>query len=89
MVENYFDLMIVCEIDVDYGFQVFMEFFFGSQKENWLVKVVLIFVNIVQFLILMFQCCWDFGVLLCKVIEFYLMDEKIVVFGIGGLFYQL
>lgn len=89
MVENHFDPMIAREIDVDHGFQVPMELFFGSQKENWPVKVVPIFVNTVQFPIPTPQRCWDLGVLLRKVIESYPTDEKIVVLGTGGLSHQL
>lgn len=88
MVENRFDPMICQEIDVDHGIQVPMELFWGRPAE-WPVKVVPIFVNVIQYPIPLPSRCWELGQVLRKAIESYDSDERFVVLGTGGLSHQL
>jgi protocatechuate 4,5-dioxygenase beta chain len=89
MVENRFDPMIVQEIEVDHGIQVPMELFFGRPEKAWPVKVVPIFVNVIQFPIPLPSRCHELGGVLRKAIESFPGDERFVVIGTGGLSHQL
>ncbi len=53
--------MIVQEIEVDHGLQVPMELFFGKPDAAWPVKVVPIFVNVIQFPIPLPSRCYELG----------------------------
>lgn len=88
LVENRFDPMICQEIEVDHGIQVPMELFFG-RPERWPVKVVPIFVNVIQHPIPLPARCYEMGAVLRRAIESYPGDERIVVIGTGGLSHQL
>lgn len=89
MVENRFDPMIVQEIEVDHGLQVPMELFFGKPEAAWPVKVVPIFVNVIQFPIPLPSRCYELGQVLRRAIESFPGDERVVVIGTGGLSHQL
>lgn len=89
MVENRFDPMIVQEIEVDHGLQVPMELFFGKPDTAWPVKVVPVFVNVIQYPIPLPSRCYELGQVLRKAIESFPGDERVVVIGTGGLSHQL
>lgn len=89
LVENRFDPMIVQEIEVDHGMQVPMELFFGRPETAWPVKVVPLFVNVIQFPIPLPARCYELGHALRKAIESFPGDERFVVIGTGGLSHQL
>jgi len=88
LVENHFDPMVCREIEVDHGLQVPLELFWG-RPETWPVKVVPIFVNVIQYPIPMPERCWQMGRVLRQAIDTYPTDEKVVVVGTGGLSHQL
>lgn len=88
LIEQEFDICMCQEMKVDYGFVNFICVLFGDQK-FWLVKVILLVVNIVQYLVFSVVCCLKLGKVLGKVLEFYLEDICVVILGIGGMFYQL
>lgn len=89
LVENRFDPMIVQEIEVDHGLQVPMELFFGKPEAAWPVKVVPIFVNVIQYPIPLPSRCYELGQVLRRAIESFPGDERVVVIGTGGLSHQL
>ena len=89
MVENQFDPMIVQEIEVDHGLQVPMELFFGRPESAWPVKIVPIFVNVIQYPIPLPSRCYALGKLLRQAIESFPGDQRVVVMGTGGLSHQL
>ncbi|MEW5421566.1 class III extradiol dioxygenase family protein [Amorphus sp. 3PC139-8] len=88
MVERHFDPLVCREIDVDHGFQVPMELFFG-RPETWPVKVIPIWVNTIQFPIPTPQRCWELGIVLRNAIESFPGDDRVVIMGTGGLSHQL
>jgi protocatechuate 4,5-dioxygenase beta chain len=88
LVENRFDPMICQEIEVDHGIQVPMELFWG-RPERWPVKVVPIFVNVIQHPIPLPARCYEMGRVLRRAIESYAGNERIIVVGTGGLSHQL
>ena len=89
LVENHFDPEIIQEIKVDHGLQVPLELFWGKPEQAWPVKVVPIFVNVLQYPIPLPARLYDLGKQLGRAIESYDSDEKFVVLGTGGLSHQL
>ena len=89
LIENRFDPMICQEIEVDHGLQVPMELFFGRPETEWPVKVVPIFVNVIQYPIPLPSRCYEMGRVLRDAIASYDSDERFVVIGTGGLSHQL
>jgi len=88
LVDHCFDPTIIQEIDVDHGLQVPMELFWGRPVE-WPVRVVPIFVNVIQYPIPLPSRCYELGKVLRKAIESYVSDEQFVILGTGGLSHQL
>ena len=76
------------EIEVDHGIQVPMELFWG-RPETWPVRVVPIFVNVIQYPIPLPSRCYEMGRVLRRAIESYDSDERFVILGTGGLSHQL
>jgi protocatechuate 4,5-dioxygenase beta chain len=89
MIEHSFDPTIIQEIEVDHGLQVPMELFWGRPTDAWPVRVVPIFVNVIQYPIPLPSRCYALGKVLRKAIESYPTDERFVVLGTGGLSHQL
>jgi protocatechuate 4,5-dioxygenase beta chain len=89
MIDNSFDPTIIQEIDVDHGLQVPMELFWGRPTDAWPVRVVPIFVNVIQYPIPLPSRCYALGKVLRQAIESYPTDERFVVLGTGGLSHQL
>ncbi|WP_062432538.1 class III extradiol dioxygenase family protein [Herbidospora daliensis] len=89
LVENRFDPEIIQEIRVDHGLQVPMELFWGRPADAWPVKVVPIFVNVLQYPIPLPIRLYELGQALGRAIESYDGDERFVVLGTGGLSHQL
>ncbi|MFG1709453.1 class III extradiol dioxygenase family protein [Nonomuraea sp. M3C6] len=89
LVEHRFDPEIIQEIKVDHGLQVPMELFWGRPSDAWPVRVVPIFVNVLQYPIPLPDRLYELGKVLRRAIENYDSDEKFVVLGTGGLSHQL
>lgn len=89
LVENWFDPEVIQEIKVDHGLQVPMELFWGRPADAWPVRVVPIFVNVLQYPVPLPSRLYHLGKTLRKAIESYDSDERFVVLGTGGLSHQL
>lgn len=89
LVDNEFDPEIIQEIKVDHGLQVPLELFWGRPDHEWPVKVVPIFVNVLQYPIPLPQRLYRLGGALRRAIDSYDSDERFVVLGTGGLSHQL
>ncbi len=89
LLENRFDPMMCQDIEVDHGLQVPMELFFGRPATQWPVKVVPIFVNVIQYPIPLPDRCFELGRVLRAAIESFPGDERFVIMGTGGLSHQL
>nr|WP_062339401.1 class III extradiol dioxygenase family protein [Herbidospora sakaeratensis] len=89
LVENRFDPEIIQEIQVDHGLQVPMELFWGRPSDAWPVRVVPIFVNVLQYPIPLPIRLYELGRALGRAIETYDSEERFVVLGTGGLSHQL
>jgi len=89
LVAESFDPTVLQEIEVDHGLQVPMELFWGRPETMWPVRVVPVFVNVIQHPIPLPSRCHAFGRVLRKAIESFPGDERFVVVGTGGLSHQL
>ncbi|MBN9496814.1 MAG: protocatechuate 3,4-dioxygenase [Alphaproteobacteria bacterium] len=89
LVENSFDPEIVQEVEVDHGLQVPLELFWGRPGAAWPVKIVPIFVNVIQYPIPLPSRCYALGKALRTAIDSFPGDERFVVLGTGGLSHQL
>ncbi|WP_295697032.1 class III extradiol dioxygenase family protein [Lapillicoccus sp.] len=89
LVDNKFDPEIIQEIKVDHGLQVPLELFWGRPADRWPVKVVPIFVNVLQFPIPRPDRLYELGHALGAAIRAYDSEERFVVLGTGGLSHQL
>lgn len=89
LVEKHFDPEIIQEIQVDHGLQVPLELFWGRPEQRWPVKVVPIFVNVLQYPIPLPDRLYALGRALGETIREYGTDQRFVVVGTGGLSHQL
>jgi protocatechuate 4,5-dioxygenase beta chain len=65
-----------------------MELFWGRPAE-WPVKVVPIFVNVIQYPVPLPSRCYEMGRVLREAIETYDSEDRVVILGTGGLSHQL
>jgi protocatechuate 4,5-dioxygenase, beta chain len=83
-----FDLTIVNKMEVDHGLTVPLNLMFGSPKE-WPCPVIPLAVNVVQYPPPTGRRCFMLGKAICKAVESYPEDLKVVVFGTGGMSHQI
>lgn len=89
LVANNFDPTVLQEVEADHGLQVPMELFWGRPIARWPVRVVPIFVNVIQQPTPLPSRCYAFGAALRQAIDSFPGDARIVVLGTGGLSHQL
>jgi protocatechuate 4,5-dioxygenase beta chain len=88
LILDEFDLTLVNEMDVDHGLTVPLSVLFG-QPEEWPCRVVPLCVNVVQYPPPTGHRCFRLGQAIRRAVESYGGDERVVVFGTGGLSHQL
>lgn len=88
LILDEFDLTIVNEMAVDHGLTVPLSVLFG-QPEAWPCRVVPLCVNVVQYPPPTGRRCFHLGQALRRALDDYPGDERVVVFGTGGMSHQL
>jgi protocatechuate 4,5-dioxygenase beta chain len=88
LILDEFDITIVNQMTVDHGLTVPMSLIFGEVDE-WPVKVIPLAVNVVQFPPPTGNRCYNLGKAIRRAVESYNGDEKVVIFGTGGMSHQL
>src|SRR5579859_1149584 len=88
LVLDEFDITIVNQMDVDHGLTVPMSLMFGEPSE-WPVRVIPLAVNVVQYPPPTGNRCYQLGKAIRRAIEAFSGDEKVVIFGTGGMSHQL
>jgi protocatechuate 4,5-dioxygenase beta chain len=83
-----FDMTIVNRMDVDHGLTVPLSLMFG-QPPAWPCKVIPLAVNVVQYPPPTGNRCFRLGQAIRRAIDSYPGDDRIVIFGTGGLSHQL
>ena len=88
LILDEFDMTLVQEMEVDHGLTVPLSVAFG-QPEAWPCKVIPLAVNVVQYPPPTGNRCYRLGQAIRRAIDSYPGDERIVIFGTGGLSHQL
>ncbi len=88
LIIDEFDLTLVNEMAVDHGLTVPLSVMFG-EPEAWPSRVIPLCVNVVQFPPPTGNRCYRLGQAIRRAIDAFEGDERVVVFGTGGMSHQL
>ncbi len=88
LVADEFDLTVVHEMEVDHGLTVPLSVTCG-EPEAWPFKVIPLCVNVVQYPVPTGNRCLRLGEAIRKAVATYPGNERVVVFGTGGLSHQI
>jgi hypothetical protein len=88
LILDEFDLTLVNEMPVDHGLTVPLSVMFG-RPEAWPCRVVPLLVNVVQYPPPTGHRCFRLGQAIARAVAAFEGDEKVVVFGTGGMSHQL
>jgi protocatechuate 4,5-dioxygenase, beta chain len=88
LILDEFDMTLVNEMEVDHGLTVPLSVAYG-QPDAWPCKVVPLAVNVVQYPPPTGNRCFRLGQAIRRAIDSYPGDERIVIFGTGGMSHQL
>ena len=88
LILDEFDMTLVNQMEVDHGLTVPLSVAYG-QPDAWPCKVVPLAVNVVQYPPPTGNRCFRLGQAIRRAIDSYPGDERIVIFGTGGMSHQL
>ena len=88
LILDEFDMTIVNKMPIDHGCTVPLSVVF-DQPDAWPCKIVPISVNVIQYPPPTGHRCWQLGKALRRAIDSFPGDERIVIFGTGGMSHQL
>jgi protocatechuate 4,5-dioxygenase beta chain len=88
LILDEFDMTLVNEMKVDHGLTVPLSVMFG-EPDAWPCKVIPLAVNVVQYPPPTGHRCYRLGQAIRRAVESYEGNERVVVFGTGGLSHQL
>jgi hypothetical protein len=88
LILDEFDMTLVNEMEVDHGLTVPLSVAYG-QPDEWPCKVVPLAVNVVQYPPPTGNRCFRLGHAIRRAIDSYPGDERVVIFGTGGMSHQL
>ena len=88
LIIDEFDLTLVNEMPVDHGLTVPLSVMFG-QPAAWPSRVIPLCVNVVQYPPPTGRRCYRLGRAIRRAIDAFEGDERVVVFGTGGMSHQL
>ena len=88
LILDEFDMTLVQEMEVDHGLTVPLSLAYG-QPDEWPCKVIPLAVNVVQYPPPTGNRCFRLGQAIRRAIDSYPGNERIVIFGTGGLSHQL
>lgn len=89
LVDDGFDLTVFQELDVDHGLTVPLSIYCPDPGEAWPCKVVPLLVNVIQYPQPTAARCYALGQAIGRAIRAFPTDDKIAVFGTGGMSHQL
>ncbi len=88
LILDEFDLTIANEMAVDHGLTVPLSVMYG-QPEAWPCRVIPLAVNVVQYPAPTGNRCYRLGQAIRRAIDSFPGNERVVVFGTGGMSHQL
>ncbi len=91
MILDEFDLTVVNRMDVDHGLTVPLNLLFGDLKADqaWPCQVIPLPINVIQYPPPTGKRCYAMGQALRRAVESWPGNERVVVFGTGGMSHQL
>jgi protocatechuate 4,5-dioxygenase beta chain len=89
LVDDGFDLTVFQELDVDHGLTVPLSIYCPNPGEAWPCQVVPLLVNVIQYPQPTAARCYALGQAIGRAIAAFPTDDKIAVFGTGGMSHQL
>ena len=88
LILDEFDMTIVNEMPIDHGCTVPLSVTYG-EPEAWPMRLVPICVNVIQYPAPTGKRCFDLGRAIRRAVDAWPGDERIVIFGTGGMSHQL
>ena len=88
LILDEFDITMVNEMEVDHGLTVPLSVFFG-QPDAWPTRIIPLPVNVVQYPPPTGNRCYQLGKAIRRAVESFPSDDRVVIFGTGGLSHQL
>jgi hypothetical protein len=88
LILDEFDMTLVNEMKVDHGLTVPLSVMFG-EPDAWPCRVIPLAVNVVQYPPPTGNRCYHLGQAIRRAVESYEGNERVVIFGTGGLSHQL
>jgi hypothetical protein len=88
LILDEFDITIVNEMTIDHGCTVPLSIAYG-QPEAWPCKVIPLCVNVIQYPPPTGHRCHELGKAIRRALDTFPGDERVVVFGTGGMSHQL
>ncbi len=88
LILDEFDMTIANKMDVDHGLTVPLSVMY-NQPEEWPCKVIPLCVNVVQYPPPTGNRCFNLGKAIRRAVESFPGNERVAIFGTGGLSHQL
>lgn len=88
LILDEFDITIANEMPVDHGCTVPLSVLFG-EVDPWPCKVIPLCVNVIQYPAPTGRRCFKLGQAIRRAVDAYDGDERIAIFGTGGMSHQL
>lgn len=88
LILDEFDMTIVNQMPIDHGCTVPLSVAFG-EPEAWPCRIIPLCVNVIQYPAPTGRRCYQLGKAIRRAIDSWTGDERVVVFGTGGMSHQL
>ncbi|MGB5758506.1 MAG: class III extradiol dioxygenase subunit beta [Acidimicrobiales bacterium] len=88
LIIDEFDITIANKLPIDHGCTVPLSVLYG-QPDQWPCRVIPLCVNVIQYPAPSGKRCFELGKAIRRAVEAYPGNERVVVFGTGGMSHQL
>jgi hypothetical protein len=88
LIFDEFDMTLANKLPIDHGCTVPLSLAYGQPGE-WPCRVIPLCVNVVQYPAPTGHRCWQLGKAIRRAVEAWPGDERVVIFGTGGMSHQL
>lgn len=88
LINDEFDITIANRLPIDHGCTVPLSVFF-DQPEEWPCRVIPLCVNVIQYPAPTGNRCFNLGKAIRRAVDSFPGDERVVIFGTGGMSHQL
>lgn len=88
LIADEFDITIANKMPIDHGCTVPLSVLYGQPAE-WPCKVIPLCVNVIQYPAPTGRRCYHLGQAIRRAVEAYPGDERVAIFGTGGMSHQL